>query len=341
MKISSINAMVINTNYTNRLNNKTRYQSPNLGYTPSFKGYDYKLKKELFNDIDKIPSDEITEKFAEYFYKIKDYEMENLVGELNTFWNPHRGDDFKRIVSPYIKQVLHHKNALDDTRIDLYMKELNGKSNTVEKKLEVERSFLTPLKCNIHKDNLYPNGILIYGQEENKESFINWLKNEANAVFHEIQFDINKPQESIKKISDTAQNAKETFKNLNLHSIIYVKDLDQLLSDTTSRNSILNIGRFKGLVERMANEYHSTLLMKTDKDLSKLEPAAIGDQRFNLKVNLNGGITPQEETTLQNIEKEIRRLNNKADECKSVFWDCYYKEPPDDTWLNQLYTDVY
>lgn len=193
-------------------------------------------------------------------------------------------------------------------------KEITGEGNMMEKKMEVKDSFLDLLKIEQNTGRKVPieNGILIYGNSRKKDDFINWLKNTSETAFKEIEYDENKPFDSIKAIKQALKNAQTGYEYTDRRSILYIKNLDKLLTNKTKENIIM-IAHFKSFAELASEKYHTTLLFKTDLPLENFESASIGPNRFRLKVKLTNELSENDEQKVKDLRQEITRLDKMAD----------------------------
>ena len=195
----------------------------------------------------------------------------------------------------------------------LLEKEISGEGNIMEKKLEVRERFLDFLQIEQNTDRKVPieNGILIYGNSRKKDDFINWLKNTAEVSFKEIEYDENKPFDSIKAIKQALKNAQTGYEYTDRRSILYIKNLDKLLTNKSDENVIM-IAHFKSFAELASSKYHTTLLFKTDLPLENFESASIATGRFGLKVKLTNELSEKDEQKVKDLKQEINRLQTRG-----------------------------
>ena len=175
-----------------------------------------------------------------------------------------------------------------------------------------------------------PNGILIHGKSNERNSeFLYWLTKKIPVIFDSktnmIKHNPDKPLDTIGAIMDQAKVAKEMFAKTKKRTLIFVQDLDKMLTDYSTSEKRGDIGVFNGFVEHLSKEYKATLVMKTSKSLDDFELASIGDNRFELKVPINKGLSEKQAKRLENFETEVKRLDDKAGNCN----DKYYKEDYD------------
>lgn len=305
------------------VNNQSSEQSIKISKNdPSFGECGNQIKKKIFKHLKDMSESELYN-MAEYFNNFTKHELKSDFLTLDHFYNIGKNSGAAaNILYPFIEKIQNKKSQLLSTISNLTGKALAGDSNLAEQKIILKQEFINLFKLNpdVLKDNTIANGIMIYGKEPDKDSFITWINNETNAIFKNITFNPDSASESIKKISEMAKESELAYQRTKLRSIIYVKDLDKLLTNRNNFMGIQNIGKFKGFVERASRDYHTTILMKTDKPISDFEQASIGDQRFK-KINLNGGITEDEKASLNYAKNEISRLKQKAAKVYETYYD--------------------
>ncbi len=242
----------------------------------------------------------------------------------------------QEIFEPYVAVVRENKKKITE-RVDVLLgKHLIGIDNKADQKFNVGREYLLRLEAEQNgavNDAKIPNGILIWGPSNEKDVFVEWIRNQAKALYKEINYDHKAPFESIQRIVDTAKNAETVYKLNNLRTLLTVKNLDRLLSDTQSQESRKAIARFKAFSENLEKNYHTTIMTKTDMPLDKLEQAAIGPQRFTLKVKLNDGITEAEKYELQAHQTELKRLADMAEQKNHYYKEVFYPDYDPDRYM--------
>ena len=251
--------------------------------------------------------DAITERYPEGFLE-SIFAAENYKNKVNIAT--------KRLYSR-IKKVLDKKQKILEESIELNKKKALGISNISKQKVRVNSTFIEPLKLdNKTHDVPVSNGIFIYGKafDNDKNKFIEWLKNESEAQFVELTYDENNPKSSINQISEQLNIAQNVHQLTGSRTILYLKDIDKLLSDRTNENNIDCINEFKTLVEGVSKNYYTTFLIKTNLPLTEFDDAAKAPHRFDLKLNLSEGITQEDEKRLEELTKELDRLEQKTRE---------------------------
>lgn len=107
----------------------------------------------------------------------------------------------------------------------------------------------------------------------------------------------------------TINDKKTNYQASGMRTLLF----DELLTNDDTLEGRAMIGRFKNFIENISQKYHTTVLMKTNKDLGDFEEASIGDQRFDLKIKINNRTaTPQVREKYKVAKKEFDRLINNS-----------------------------
>lgn len=226
---------------------------------------------------------------------------------------------YQRLLTSVNTAKNHKNNVLSELNPILQRKTL-GEGDMLDKKIEFKQNFLTMLE--LEKKGKKPpiyNGILLYGSSRKKDEFIEWIKNEAKASFKEIYYNENEPFNSIKNIVSASQDAQRVYEHTGNRTVLFVKNLDKLLTNQDDEN-LLMIGRFKSFVENAAQNYHTTILMKTDLPLNDFEDASIGTQRFGCKIKLTSELSPKDENRINELSTELTRLKNMTQKVHEYTW---------------------
>lgn len=341
MKISPIS----NFNYTQKLNrnnnitNSIKNNRYNLNFKSSCDDDVYYIDIPLKNFDPLNADDNELKKLGEVFHKYKDIELlcrrRYPVGLFTKYQNSRAYEAYQKL-SQSINETREYKNELVAEMNNLLNKEITGEGNMMEKKMEVKDSFLDLLKIEQNTGRKAPieNGILIYGNSRKKDDFINWLKNTSETAFKEIEYDENKPFDSIKAIKQALKNAQTGYEYTDRRSILYIKNLDKLLTNKSKENLIM-IAHFKSFAELASEKFHTTLLFKTDMPLENFESASIATGRFGLKVKLTNELSESDEQKVKDIREEITRLDKMTDKTneyikiKTIYiWEDYGSHLP-------------
>lgn len=318
MKISPIS----NFNYSQKLNkNNNITNTINNPYNFSFKSSDdvdvYYVDVPL-KSFDPLNADENElKKLGEVFHKYSDVETlckrRYGTGLFTKYENTRAYQAYQKLSNSIDKTRKHKSDAVTQMN-NILDKEITGEGNMMEKKMEVRNQFLDFLQIEQNTGRKVPieNGILIYGNSRKKDDFINWLKNTSETAFKEIEYDENKPFDSIKAIKQALKNAQTGYEYTDRRSILYIKNLDKLLTNKSKENIIM-IAHFKSFAEMASEKYHTTLLFKTDFPLENFESASIGPNRFRLKVKLTNELSENDEQKVKDLKQEITRLDKMAD----------------------------
>lgn len=107
----------------------------------------------------------------------------------------------------------------------------------------------------------------------------------------------------------TINDKKTNYQASGMRTLLF----DELLTNDDTLEGRAMISRFKNFIENISQKYHTTVLMKTNKDLGDFEEASIGDQRFDLKIKINNRTaTPQVREKYKIAKKEFDRLINNS-----------------------------
>lgn len=237
-------------------------------------------------------------------------------------------------LQPRLQDIRRDKKALMEKIEKLSLKELNGTSNVVSQKLNLKQKYLAPLERMVSGNQTISvaNGILIHGKADNntKNDFRQWLFNEAaqmgvSAV--NVDFSSRNPEKSFEKLNAALENSKRYNKMTGLHTITFVDGIDSLLTDVKNDEALDYIDDFKTMVENASKNYHTTFVIQTNMPLDDFDSASIGNQRFNLKFNLNAGITDEEKKELERCKDRLSSYN------KLVNHDAYIRYEKKTTWV--------
>lgn len=255
------------------------------------------------------------QKFAEHFWKEDD---DYIKSELcsNRITKKGRQQSFETIIN-YVNEVRAKMNLLSAEINELGPIVAGEYHDIIQQKRTVMHEFFTPLQA--EKDGLpskVPNGILVYGNSKNGiDKLTDWIKSKSEIYTKEIDFDPQEPLSSLSQMAELAKFAEQYYQVSRVRTLITVNHLDELLTSDDTLEGRVIIGRFKNFIENISQKYHTTILMKTNKDLGDFEEASIGDQRFDLKIKINNkAATLQEREKYKAAKEEFDRLINKSPE---------------------------
>lgn len=131
--------------------------------------------------------------------------------------------------------------------------------------------------------------ILLYGKSKQAlDNIAGSIKKLFNLNNAQVNFDIKNPDASIDLIVKELKKAKELYEKTGKRTLLTIENLDELLVDTDSLTSRSRIARIKTMAENSVKNNYTTIMIKTTKPLEDFEEASIGEQRFGLKIKLNG-----------------------------------------------------
>jgi hypothetical protein len=284
----------------------------------------HKSAQGTIQEIGSIVSDSVykskqVQKFfglIEKTIQVEDYDATSKVVEKNT-----------EKLSSEIKSVIQGKNKMSKEISQLELKAAKGTDNNTDQQVRVQKifgRFVEAEKEGMEVD--IPNGILVHGGFDTKNTdFVKWIAKNTPVFFDEestvIKHNPQKPLDTIGAIISKAEDAKNLFKATGKRTLLFVDNLDEMLSDYSTIERRGMIGRFKGFVEHISKDYHTTLVMKTSKPLEDFEPASIGSNRFEIKVPIKDGISEKEAKKLEELKAEVKRIDDKADRVENDYWE--------------------
>lgn len=266
-------------------------------------------------------NDEELKDLAGQLHKLSDADLRaaSVVRKYNKFWGTYGAELPEQTRKAYIrlseavKKVVDNKLKMVKEITALETKKISGWENTVEQKERVKRQFISLLRPEQEGNNPpITNGILVYGTSPKKDEFINWLEKSSNAVIKKIEYNPNNPLQTIEQIVKIAENGEITFQTIKARTILIVKGLDEMLTNHGNVEGLKIIGRFKGFIEHMSADYHTTLVTKTEKSLDDFEEASIAPHRFGIQVDLKDGISVEEFNHLKKLQDEVDYLDWQA-----------------------------
>lgn len=262
------------------------------------------------------------ESLAEYFHDKSDSDIEFITREAHK-WSSNNAKMAAARLIEAVKPIRVKKLKMAEEAEALETSKGAGLGNVVEQADRVNRQFLSLLEA--EKEGKNPpitNGILVYGASAEKGKFVDDLVKKAGVIVKRFKYDSANPMRTIEDIVKTAEQAETTFQYSKARTILFIEDLDKMLTNKDNVAGIATIGRFKGFVEHMSRDYHTTIVMKTDKPLEEFEEASIAPHRFGIQVELKDGISRTELKRLEELNAEINRLDEKAKEAESLFKSC-------------------
>lgn len=131
------------------------------------------------------------------------------------------------------------------------------------------------------------NGILLHGPHELTRITADAIKNTVDANYVKVVFNKNKYSDIIDKMIDEAEKAEKQAQVTRKRTILELDGLDNLLALDRSvpENSDL-INEFKSIAEDLSQKYHTTIIMRTDIPLDKLDAASIASNRLGMHIEV-------------------------------------------------------
>ncbi len=280
------------------------YTKDTFAKSINFTGYYYSINFKAPRNL---------KKFAEHFWQEDDdYIKSELCNGAIT--KKGRQQNFDTIMH-YVNQVRAKMNKLGNKINELGPIVAGEYHDIVQQKRTVMHEFFDMLQA--EKNGLpskVPNGILVYGNSKDGiDELTNWIKSKSEIYTKEIDFDAQEPLDSLAQMTELAKFAEQYYQASGVRTLLFVNNLDELLTNDDTLEGRAIIGRFKNFIENISQKYHTTVMMKTNKDLGDFEEASIGDQRFDLKIKINNRTaTPQEREKYKAAKEEFDRLINKS-----------------------------
>lgn len=330
----------INKLQTNMIQNSV-LDSFTKASSPSFSGYFPVVNKKEFNILNQ-PESKLIE-LAEIFHKTSDNDIKTACDEryshLITEMFKNENDKERALAyekfMPYVEKVREHAQDVEDKISNLNKIAAKGDSNLYKQEDILSKTFFELLKIEQTGRKIPDfNGILVYGNasKADKDEFVDWLKINVPAQIKEFTYDEENPFESIKKIVAMAENAEKIYKIGGKRTILYLKDIDKLLTQDDCIENRRMIGKFKQLAEHCSELYHTTLLINTSYQLDDFEDASIASHRFGNKIKINDGIKQKQKEELKKLQEEKNRLTEAASSVNNYFkYEYYNNEPNDDS----------
>jgi len=329
MRISAVSTFKQNNDLTAKKNYSGSVQSP-----ISFGDFGYNIDhcpktitryaKQKFSRILERSSSEM-EELGEYFHKSSNDDIKAGAEILNFFGFTKTDESnraYRKLLSA-VESVRRKKELLVERISVLSKKEALGESNVAAEKDNITKLFIDLLKGEKKgMDVPITNGILISGTSKEKKPFLDWIMNNAPVNFKEMQFNINKPQESLDELFNIAKNSKLLYETNQKRTLLHVEGLDNLLTNFDDISGRRFIGKFNGFAENLSNDYCTTIATITDRNSDDFESASIAPHRFGLKINLKEGIEPAEKTELANARAVVSKMDKQAEKVgeKCFYW---------------------
>lgn len=137
------------------------------------------------------------------------------------------------------------------------------------------------------KDPKISNGILLYGSDNLTSITADAIKNTVDANYIKLNYDKNELKKLIIELVEEAEKAEKLFKQTRKRTIIEADGLDNILTlDTETRENLSLINAFKNIAENLSENYHTTLIMRTDKPLEQFEAASIASNRLGMHIEV-------------------------------------------------------
>lgn len=265
--------------------------------------------------------------YAEIFHdddinKLIELKYSGLVGKIFGS-NEQKIRKVKDALLPRIRKVKQEKEIAIRNKTNLTAKLVAKEKNVAENKLRITNEFLLPLEYDKQKtEKFIPKGILLYGiaTAQEKKEITDWISQkvkELGAEFKEINCDGNDLGSTLISIKNAITIAKEYNKFTQNHTVVYLKNIDKILTNLNDENSLDFIDYFKTIVESETSKSNLTFLISTELPLADFDSAVIGDQRFEIKLNLIPGLTDSEKRVLADASQKLTHLARQAEKADS------------------------
>lgn len=288
---------------------------------PSFKAFfkktpSYFLKEVL--DADALPPQERQKemrRLGEICHKTFPYSA--LYEECEGWPQSSANTDLAKVVlEAAVAEVQAHRNIIVDSINAINSKRYTDNRNLAWAKERLSSGFVDLVKVEsitgISRKGVVPNGILLYGNDENSNNFLLEHVKKANVNFKEITFDKENPLNALNELFEVSEHTEKNYDFLKRRTLVHFKNVDELLTaeKTRSNKDIVNV--FKQFMEQCSDNNHVTVLLTTTKNLRDFDAPSIGDHRFELKVGTKKLVTQQDEIKFKQDAAELDRLDEMA-----------------------------
>lgn len=149
-------------------------------------------------------------------------------------------------------------------------------------------NFIASERAGQLKDSrIIKNGILLHGSEDVTRITADAIKNTVDANYVKISFNKEKPSDVIDEMINKAQEAEKLFEETRKRTILEVDNLDELLTKWKDNEANMElINEFKSFTEDISKNYHTTILMRTNKTLNEFESASIASHRLGMHIEV-------------------------------------------------------
>lgn len=158
------------------------------------------------------------------------------------------------------------------------------RQETPSKKLakKLEDSFITLAKLGKDGkyDSIFPNGIMIEGQDLNLNDVAEWLAKESGCELRKVDFTNISTETAMKELLNISNRAKEN----NERTIIQIDNFKKFTTPIAENKEV--IPKLKHFLQKCAKEYKCTVIAAVD-DIEQIVSEVTADQRFSVKIDGN------------------------------------------------------
>jgi hypothetical protein len=308
--------MIELTNHYTKIQRPTLFQSVPMRGNPAFTSLSMKhnLKKDVFFAGKSYGSDNYTdEEVNEVRRHLHETDEETWKSKMTEEYKA-KTPWLKRSTSDYLTRMAKLRVHMLQEEQDARLAETERRNKEVLKSLDIEeqkQKLRDQLKSGFSdlieseqrgKQVRIPNCIMLEGPgEESSRELIKWLGDNADCKFVEITHKDD--------MLEQMEKAEEHFQTTKQRTLIHIKGFDQLINPQISPNDMIAV--CKDLMQCSSDDYHSTLIFTT-KDSSKLDNAAMGEQRIEL--HIKNPLMTEEDKRLRQEAQELERAELKRKE---------------------------
>lgn len=129
-------------------------------------------------------------------------------------------------------------------------------------------------------DSIFPNGIMIEGQDVNLNDVAEWLAKKSDCKLEKVDFTNISIETAMKELLNISNRAKEN----NERTIIQIENFERFTIPTDENRRI--IGALKSFLSGCAQDKKCTIIAQT-KDSSKIDDIVMADHRFQIQIKTN------------------------------------------------------
>lgn len=148
-------------------------------------------------------------------------------------------------------------------------------------KLEDEFITLARIGKNGDYDSIFPNGIMLTGNDFILDDIAEWLAKESDCKLEKVDFTNISQEEAMRELLTISNKAKEN----SWRTLIQINNFERFTIPTLENRRI--IAGLKSFLSGCAKDKKCTVIAQTD-DISKIDDIVMADHRFQVRIDSNG-----------------------------------------------------